>query len=253
MTVQMTSYLAEITSASDPSVVWERHCDALLEFGFDKVAYGYTNYRNADSIGSQDDLLILTTANLIAYAKEYLDTLTYKNGPMLAWAMANDGAMSWSVLQDRMASGTLSKAEEAAIAFNQSHGLYAGITVSFSSRSQRSKGTTALCAKDGMGQAEVDAVWEEHGSEISTLCHVTHLKLISLPYQRSRPLTTRQIEVLQWVGDGKTAQDIAILLGVSSATVEKHLRLARDTLNVETTAQAVMKAAFENQMFTVTP
>ncbi len=56
-------------------------------------------------------------------------------------------------------------------------------------------------------------------------------------------------EALQWVGDGKTAQDIALLMGLTPATVEKHLRLAREALDVETTAQAVLKAAFYNQMF----
>ena len=38
-------------------------------------------------------------------------------------------------------------------------------------------------------------------------------------------------------------------MGLTSATVEKHLRLAREALAVETTAQAVLKAALHNQMF----
>ena len=63
------------------------------------------------------------------------------------------------------------------------------------------------------------------------------------------PLTKRQREMLQWVGDGKTTQDIALLIVLTPATVEKHLRLAREALDVETTAQAVLKAAFYNQMF----
>ena len=57
--------------------------------------------------------------------------------------------------------------------------------------------------------------------------------------------------MLQWVGDGKTTQDIALLMGLTAATVEKHLRLARDSLSVETTAQAVLKAALQNQMYVV--
>jgi LuxR family transcriptional regulator len=40
-------------------------------------------------------------------------------------------------------------------------------------------------------------------------------------------------------------------MGLTAATVEKHLRLAREALDVETTAQAVLKAAFYNQMFTI--
>jgi LuxR family transcriptional regulator len=62
-------------------------------------------------------------------------------------------------------------------------------------------------------------------------------------------LTKRQREALEWVGDGQTMQDTAMLMGLTVATVEKHLRLARDTLAVDTTAQAVLKASFSNQMF----
>jgi len=51
------------------------------------------------------------------------------------------------------------------------------------------------------------------------------------------------------VADSKTTQDIAILMGVSAAMIEKHLRLARDTLDVKTTAQAVAKAAMLNMIF----
>ena len=65
----------------------------------------------------------------------------------------------------------------------------------------------------------------------------------------ARRLTKRQHEVLQWVSDGKTTQDIVIIMDVSKATVEKHLRLAREVLGVETTAQAVLRMAYQNQIF----
>ena len=82
--------------------------------------------------------------------------------------------------------------------------------------------------------------------------NICHLKIMTLPYSApSRTLTKRQKEALEWVGDGKTTQDIALLMGLTQATVEKHLRLARESLNVETTAQAVLKAALQNQMFVI--
>lgn len=59
----------------------------------------------------------------------------------------------------------------------------------------------------------------------------------------------RQREALEWVADGKTTQDVALLMGVSAAMVEKHLRLAREALAVETTAQAVAKGAMLNMIF----
>jgi LuxR family transcriptional regulator len=74
---------------------------------------------------------------------------------------------------------------------------------------------------------------------------------MSLPHLTTsgEKLTDRQREALEWVSDGKTTQDIATLMGVTQATVEKHLRLARTGLGVETTAQAVIRAAFQNQIF----
>lgn len=51
-------------------------------------------------------------------------------------------------------------------------------------------------------------------------------------------LTTRQAEVLFWVADGKTNADIAIILGMSAATVEKHLENILARLMVETRTAA---------------
>ena len=91
---------------------------------------------------------------------------------------------------------------------------------------------------------------DREGREIVLINNLFHLRITSLPYASPvRSLTARQREALEWVGDGKTIQDIAILMGLTTATVEKHLRLARESLAVETTAQAVLKASFQNQIF----
>ncbi len=93
-------------------------------------------------------------------------------------------------------------------------------------------------------------MWSEYGREITVINNVTHLRITSMPFASSRrALTPRQREALEWVGDGKTTQDIATIMGLTPATIEKHLRLAREALEVETTAQAVLKASFQNQIF----
>ena len=145
---------------------------------------------------------------------------------------------------------TMSAAEKKVFEFNRTMGVTAGYTVSFKAVSARSKGAIALTAQADMSQADVDEIWAEHGRDIHLMNNIAHLKILTLPYTPpNRSLTNRQREALEWVGDGKTTQDIAMLMGLTSATVEKHLRLARESLSVETTAQAVLKAAFHNQMF----
>jgi len=169
---------------------------------------------------------------------------------MVKWALKNDGACSWSHIKTL----NLSPEEQRVLAFNKAQDVTAGYSVSFKSVSPRAKGAIALTAKPDISQDEVDALWADKGETITALNTVVHLRILSLPYNApGRALTKRQREVLEWVGDGKTVQDTALLMDLTPATVEKHLRLARDALSVETTAQAVLKAAFQNQMFVLDP
>lgn len=56
------------------------------------------------------------------------------------------------------------------------------------------------------------------------------------------PLTQRERQCLAWVSDGKTMQDIAQLLGVSSRGVKFHLDNARRNLAALTLPHAVALA-----------
>lgn len=244
----LTSHLLAVTSARTDEELWTLHTAYMAEFGFDRLIYGYTRYRTGQSLGDPQDWIILTTQTA-EYMEPFLGDGHVLNAPMVRWALENNGACSWRWMAEMAQKDMLTDKEKAVIAFNQSHGVTAGYTVSFRSVSERSKGAIALTVPRGMTQNDADRIWAQHGDTIMVANSVMHLKLLTLPYSGARPLTRRQREVLQWVGDGKTTQDIAILLELTPATVEKHLRLAREALDVETTAQAVLKASFYNQMF----
>jgi DNA-binding CsgD family transcriptional regulator len=62
------------------------------------------------------------------------------------------------------------------------------------------------------------------------------------PSQHRRPLTLRQIEILYWVQEGKTAWEIGRILGLSGRSVDGHLRRIYARLNVRTRLQAVLQA-----------
>jgi transcriptional regulator EpsA len=55
-------------------------------------------------------------------------------------------------------------------------------------------------------------------------------------------ITAREVEVLTWVRDGKTNDEIAEILGLSMLTVKNHVRHAMKKLVVRTRGQAVAKA-----------
>jgi LuxR family transcriptional regulator len=239
----------QLLDATTMEELWDIHTRAMEAYGFDRLLYGCTQFRSARSLGNPDDFIILSNHDP-DYIEGFVHGGLYFNAPMVRWSLANDGACSWSVLEARAQAGDLSDAERAVIAFNRKHQVSAGYSISFRSLRPRMKAAIALTARPTMSQAEVDALWQREGDTILALNMIAHRCILSLPYESpQRSLTERQREVLGWVGDGKTVQDIAMVMGITPATVEKHLRLARQALAVETTAQAVLKAAFQNQIF----
>ena len=242
----LITYLNALTNAPTVEALWSLHAERMASYGFDRIIYGFTHYRSGRSLGDPQDWVLLTNHG-DGYMEEFLGKGHLYQAPMIRWALANTGACSWRWMNEP---GNLTDAEKDVMAFNQGQNVTAGYTVSFLSVSERTKGATALTARAGMTQDEVEVIWNKYGDEITAINNVMHLKIQTLPYSQ-RHLTKRQREVLQWVGDGKTTQDIAVLLELTAATIEKHLRLAREALDVETTAQAVLKAAFYNQMFVI--
>ncbi len=242
-------YLEFLPNAQSLEELWSAHTEQMAGYGFDRLFYGFTRFRTEHSLGDPEDFIILTNHGQ-DYVDGFLHSGLYAQAPMLHWALANEGAGSWRLINKMIERRTMSDSERKVYEFNARMGVHAGYTISFKAISARSKGGISLAARAGISQAEIDATWERHGRDIHLMNNIAHLKILSLPYSTpSRNLTKRQREALEWVGDGKTTQDIALLMGLTSATVEKHLRLAREALSVETTAQAVLKAALHNQMF----
>ncbi len=240
-------YLSRLAQTTDLETTWQMFCDKLAEYGFDRIIYGYNRFGTPERIGPWQDALILSNLDP-DFIKVFIENEYYLHAPLSEWALNNSGARSWSYLETEMAS--LTPKQRQVVEFNMAHGLTAGYSVSFPAISERTRAAMAMAARPGLSQAEVNALWDERGTEIEVICNMTHLKIISLPQKNERArLTARQQEALNWVADGKTHQDIAAIMNITVAAVEKHLRNVREKLDVETTAQAVLKAAFWNQMF----
>ena len=241
--------LNRIAAATAVSEVWDLAVSYFAGCGFARANYGFTRFRHAGSIGNPDDALYLTSFSP-EYSHFYFRDGFYARTPLYRWAVENEGICTWRWVEEHMAAGTLRPGEAEAVRQNVHLGLRAGVTISFPEASQRQKGALGLAADPGLDHDAVDAILRDKGPGLEAVAHMMHLKNCQLPLStRRRPLSARQREALEWVADGKTTQDIAVLMGVSPAMVEKHLRLARAALDVETTAQAVAKGTLLNQIF----
>lgn len=63
--------------------------------------------------------------------------------------------------------------------------------------------------------------------------------------QDRKGLTAREIQVLQGIVDGKTNQEIGLMLSISEKTVEKHLKAVYSKLGVASRVEAAVYAVRE--------
>ncbi|MES2334782.1 MAG: autoinducer binding domain-containing protein [Pseudomonadota bacterium] len=228
---------------------WDRATGYFAALGFGRVNYGFTRFKHLKTIGDPDDALFLTTCDA-DYVKRYFQGSFYAKTPVFRWAEHNSGICTWTWVRRALEAGKLSAEEAEAVRQNAAMGIVAGISVSYPEVLSRSKGALGLIADQGISTGDVEKIFAEKQEEILAVANMMHLTIVHLPQlSRHRALSPRQREALEWVADGKTTQDVALLMGVSPAMVEKHLRLAREALAVETTAQAVAKGALLNMIF----
>jgi DNA-binding CsgD family transcriptional regulator len=62
----------------------------------------------------------------------------------------------------------------------------------------------------------------------------TKLVLKPPPFTEARPLTKRELEVVEWIAAGKRNAEIGQILGCSSRTVQKHVQHILEKLHLET-------------------
>lgn len=85
---------------------------------------------------------------------------------------------------------------------------------------------------------------------LTIIMHATHRRGLEISklmdYKFDNPLSARQRECLNWAQHGKSVQDIADILGLSSHTVKEHLDAAKATLGVSTRIEAIVAARNAN-------
>lgn len=101
------------------------------------------------------------------------------------------------------------------------------------------------------GASELDTISEPDEAALVLLGYVANKTLKSLLGEPDAvgKLSEREREVVKWVAAGKTAWEISEILSVSENTIEKHLRQARNKLDVVNSAQLVAEAIRRHEVY----
>lgn len=238
--------LNAIMNADTLDSAWQKVCEAMAGFRFTRLMYGRSHFTSGRNLGDEADYMVLSNHDT-AYFDFFIRSGRFKRSPFFVWSFYNTGFVSWSNMS-KLPKEALALAPELLEA-NARFGVTAGYTASFQNSLPGHKSVASICAKRGMSQHDVDFIWGSYRAELEAIWTVFDLKARSLPFPTSAGrLTDKQREILGWIARGKTGQEVALILGVTQSTVEKHLKAARDTLDVLTTTQAVAKLSFLNQL-----
>lgn len=245
----MLDAIETILSARSAEQVWQFYVAELSSRGFPHVSYHGMRLLRSEGAKTIDDSILLSS-----HSPRLLDELLSQDllshTPMYRWMERHIGSESWDWMHRQRMAGRLCELDECAMGLFTRYGYVSGYAISLGDSVQRLRAGVILNGTIGQRQDRLDNIWAQHRREIEALTGIIHLRIASMPFsQPDDVLTLRQREVLECISVGKTAQEIAEILDVAPATVEKHLRLARKALGARTTAQAILLAANRRQIF----
>ncbi|MFN8679586.1 helix-turn-helix transcriptional regulator [Paracoccus sp. P2] len=247
--MEMLNDIEVILAARSAQEVWQHYAARLADLGFPNISYHAVRILEASCDRMLDDGVLLSS-----YPPRLMQELAgldlLESMPMRRWLAQNGGSESWDWMRRLRLAGRLTPQEEHAMEVFARYGHVAGYAVGMGDDVERVRAGVILGGVIGMCQDRLDALWAQHGRQVEALSRLTHLRISTLPCAEQQcVLTLRQREVLECISVGRTTQEIADILDVTPATVEKHLRLARKALGAKTTAQAILLAARRRQIF----
>lgn len=156
--------------------------------------------------------------------------------PTVAHALVSDEVILWS--DEVFCASSQMRAE--ACSFGLVHGL--------AQPRRDAQGIVSLLTCVRSDPAISDEELKAKGERLQWLSYLCHESMITHwgAALRSRPetkLSARELEVLRWSCDGKTASDMAEIIGVSEATVNFHMRNACLKLGTPNKTAAAVRAA----------
>lgn len=233
---RLVRFLARLEEAEDLEDYRGATAELRASLGYDAFVYARlvpTPTRHGRPLPLEEGLLALTDYRG-GWAVRYESQRYYRDDPVIRAAMGRILPVVWG--PDFMA-GRLSTAEDAvmrdAAAWRVCHGLSVVVRSVDGAR-----GLFSLHASDEpwLGPGDVQIF---HQAAIHL--HVVLNRLARPADRETVPLSPRELDVLMWSAEGKTAAEIATILRISARTVTAHLHNAMRKMGVYSKTHAVAK------------
>jgi LuxR family transcriptional regulator/LuxR family quorum-sensing system transcriptional regulator CciR len=153
-----------------------------------------------------------------ALIARYVEERQYRHNPVITEAREKIEPVYW---EDVVASAELSEREQAFVEAFRAAGLGDGVGIPVYGPNGRD-GHCGLGFRPGVRRLEPSVLRERQW-----VCQLAHLRFCAILIQSLGPppkLSERELEVLEWVAQGKSNAMVAQILGISAHTVDAHMR-----------------------------
>lgn len=222
------------------NVAMDRLAETVQPLGFSMVCYSYMpTTRLADGRWAPPPLLTRNYPARWDVAWERHNA----NDPYYHACFDGDIAIEWSAVQER---DELTPIERDSWNYLADKQLHRGITIPIHLPGQRFAFVSAIRDSSAQASAELHRMTKDTLFIIAHQFHSATFHKFQNPFPQRRPneLSARELECLQWAANGKTAEDIACILGRSVETVRIQLKRACTKLTASNRANAVAKASY---------
>ena len=222
--------LVALDRAPDEDVVFEALLRAARDLGFDHCAYGL---RLAVPVSNPK---VVTLNNYPkSWQRRYQEAGYLRVDPSVRLGHLSQQPLIWT---NEMFADTRQFWEEA-----RQHGLCVG----WAQSSLDGFGVGGMLTLSRAGEPFTAAELRDKENKMRWLVQAAHLSLSRLMQKKytrqpDTPLTAREVEVLKWTADGKTAADIGDILSISIPTVNFHIKNAVQKLRAANKTAAVVQA-----------
>lgn len=232
----MRDFIEALKGADGPTDAVNTLTEKVQSLGFETFTYALVPM-NADAAGEFISFSNLSPDWLDAYQELGLHKADYT----VQHCLTKTDPLLWSDLDDRVAHMPGQFKEATHIGYD--YGLVNGITLPLRSVGFFRAGIS-LVADKSLKPVEVNRQISAMFSDIQQSMEIFHAFVdrshLSAPFY---DLSSREIEVLQWLAQGLKLDAVAFRMGTARSTVEKQALSARRKMKSATITQAVAKAA----------
>jgi len=209
--MRLQDFESRIATAETTADLWHALRGYFRDTPIQRVAY-----MHLPPLGAPDSPGMRSEGFPDGFEPEYMERRMYLDNPVLARAQRQVRPVYWDEVED----DELTPRERAFVEEVRAMGVGFGVGVPVYGPNGR-RGQCGLGFREGVRR--LDAATLREYWQVCELAHLRYCALV-LPTLELPALSRREVEVLGWVARGKSNGLIGEILGISSATVDAHLR-----------------------------